>query len=99
MALTFTTEVGIPVQVSASKLAKTGAGSVIGIFVSSVLTSSKIALCDAVSSVASAGVGRFLAPVTLPVGFTQVRAIFNTGLYVSLSGSAQQATVIMGPLQ
>lgn len=95
--MNYTTEIGVPVQASASKLARTGPGSVIGIFVSSVLTSSRIAMCDAVASVASAGAGRFIAPFLPVAGFTQIRAAFNTGLYLSMTGSACAVTVMLGP--
>lgn len=97
MAVQNTTEIGTPVQASASKLCKTGPGAIIGLFVSSVNTTSRIALCDAVASVASAGAGRFVAPFAPTAGFTQLRMAFGTGLYVSLSGSAQQVTFVLGP--
>jgi hypothetical protein len=96
MPVTYTSEAGIPVQASASKLCKTGKGVLIGIFCSSVLSSSRIALCDAVASVASAGAGRFIAPFLPVAGYTKVGAFFTTGLYVSLTGSAQQCTLIVG---
>lgn len=89
-------EAGVPVQVSASKLCKTGKGLVIGVFCSSFGTTSRIALCDAVTSVASAGAGRFIAPFSPVAGFTEIKAFFTTGLYVSFSGSAQQCTFIVG---
>lgn len=98
MSVQNTTETGVPVQASASKLCKTGPGAVIGIFCSNAGTSSRVALCDAVASVASAGAGRFASPFPLTAGaFVQVRAQFTTGLYVSLSGSAQNVTLILGP--
>lgn len=92
---TYTLEAGLPVQLSASKLCKTGAGVVIGIYCSTVAASSRMALCDAVASVASAGAGRFVAPFLPVAGYTQLRMFFNTGLYASLTGSAQQCTLIV----
>lgn len=91
-------EAGNPKQISASTLVRTGAGTVIGIFCSNAGATSKVALCDAVASVASAGAGRFVSPFVPAVGILhQVRAGFGTGLYVSLSGSAQNITVIYKP--
>lgn len=91
-------EAGSPKQISASTLIKTGGGSVVGIFCSNAGATSKVALCDALASVASAGVGRIVAPF-VPVAATlhKCSVSFGTGLFVSLSGSAQNVTVIYQP--
>ena len=95
--LVYYTEAGIPTQLSASALARTGRGVLLGIFVSSANASSKIAFTDGTVSGASAAAGRFVSPFVASVGYKQLRMIFANGLYVSLSGSAQQVTVIVEP--
>lgn len=91
-------EAGNPKQISASTLIKTGGGVVLGIFCSNAGSSSRVTLSDGTASAASAGVGRFISAFAPTAGtFHQVRAGFGTGLFVSLSGSAQNVTVIYKP--
>lgn len=91
-------EAGSPKQISASALIKTGGGSVVGIFCSNAGASSRVALSDGVASAASAGLGRVVAPFAPSAGTLHRCAVsFGTGLFVSLSGSGQNVTVIYQP--
>lgn len=95
---TYTAEFGKPTQMSASKLVRTGKGILLGIFCSSVKSSSTLAFSDGTSSAASAAAGRIVYPFTPTAGYTQMRMSFDTGLYASLAGSAQQVTAVVLPL-
>ena len=98
--INFTTEAGTPTLVTASSLVRRGRGVLLGIFCSVAKASSKIAFSDASVSAASAAVGLIVAAfsVTPTKQFIPMRMTFTNGLYASLSGSAQQTTVIVEPL-
>ena len=72
---------------------------VIGIIVSSSLPTSRIFLADAVATVASAAasviVRKFVSSIAK--NFLRLPMICGTGLYVSLTGSAQVVTVVYQP--
>ena len=95
--MSFIVEAGKPVQISASKLIRTGRGILLGVFCSSVTSSAKIAFSDGTASAASAAAGRFVSPFTPSAGLNYIRATFDSGLYATLTGSAQQTTVLVVP--
>lgn len=89
---------GSPKAITASTLIKTGGGTVVGIFCSSTGATSRVSVCDALASAASAGVGRIVAPFAPTAGtFHPIPAAFGTGLFISLTGSARSVTVIYQP--
>ena len=90
-------EAGNPKQISASTLVRNGPTTLIGIFCSNAGTTSKVAVSDAVASAASAAAGRVVSPFVPAVGFTRIPLALGTGLYLSLSGSAQNVTAIHMP--
>lgn len=92
-------EVGVGKQIAASTLIRSKGSRILGIFCSNAGSSSRVAICDAVASVASAAVGRVVAPFAPTAGtFHRIPLETSTGLFVSLSGSAQNITVVWAPM-
>lgn len=89
---------GNPKQISSSTLVRTGGGTLVGIFCSSAAASSRISIADAVSSTATTTGGLIVRAFAASASrFYPITASFGTGLFVSLTGSARQVTVIYQP--
>lgn len=86
-------------QISASTLIRSKGCRILGVFCSNAGASSRVAICDAAASVASAGAGRVVSPFAPTAGtFHRIPLETATGLYISLSGSAQNVTIVSIPL-